>query len=81
MTTKTLTVRYFALFRERAGCDREQLAIEADTAGELFAVVARRHGLPHLTDAKVAVNDEMSNFDAMLSDGDTVLFFPPVSGG
>lgn len=81
MTKKTLTVRYFALFREQAGCEREQLAIEADTAGDLFAAVAQRHGLPHLTDAKVAVNDEMSSFDASLSDGDTVLFFPPVSGG
>jgi len=47
----------------------------------LFAVVAERHGLPHLRDAKVAINDEMSGFDAILSDGDTVLFFPPVSGG
>ncbi len=81
MTTKTLTVRYFALFRERAGCEQEELAIEADTAGELFAEVARRHGLPHLADAKVAVNDEMSSFESVLNDGDTVLFFPPVSGG
>ncbi|MGD8977174.1 MAG: MoaD/ThiS family protein [Gammaproteobacteria bacterium] len=81
MTTKNLTVRYFALFRERAGCDREELAVEADTVGDLFAEVSRRHGLPHLRDAKVAVNDEMSRFDASLRDGDVVLFFPPVSGG
>jgi molybdopterin converting factor subunit 1 len=78
---KNIKVRYFAMFREQAGCDQEVLAVEAQTPAELFAVVAERHGLPHLRDAKVAINDEMSGFDAILSDGDTVLFFPPVSGG
>jgi molybdopterin converting factor small subunit len=29
----------------------------------------------------VAVNDEMASWDSSLSDGDEVLFFPPVAGG
>jgi molybdopterin converting factor small subunit len=29
----------------------------------------------------VAINDEMSGWDAPLADGDQVLFFPPVAGG
>jgi molybdopterin converting factor small subunit len=41
-----------------------------------------RHGstepTPH---CKVAINDEMSNWDAPVSDGDEVLLFPPVAGG
>jgi molybdopterin synthase sulfur carrier subunit len=29
----------------------------------------------------VAINDEMSDWNAALTDGDEVLFFPPVAGG
>jgi molybdopterin converting factor small subunit len=32
---KTVTVRYFALFREQAGIDEETLTVEADTAGDI----------------------------------------------
>ncbi|MGB5590965.1 MAG: MoaD/ThiS family protein [Gammaproteobacteria bacterium] len=76
-----IKVRYFAIFRELAGCDQEVIATEAATVAELFKVVSERHGLPQLRDAKVAVNDEMRGFDTVLEDEDSVLFFPPVSGG
>ena len=29
----------------------------------------------------VAVNQEMSDFDSTISDGDEIAFFPPVTGG
>jgi molybdopterin converting factor small subunit len=29
----------------------------------------------------VAINDHMTDWDAPVSDGDTVLLFPPVAGG
>jgi molybdopterin converting factor small subunit len=29
----------------------------------------------------VAINDEMAGWEALLQDGDEVLFFPPVAGG
>ena len=35
---KTITVRYFAMFREQAGIDEETLSLEATTA----AVIAAR---------------------------------------
>jgi len=82
MTTKTITVRYFAVFREHAGCDEESVTIDADTAADVFAATADRHrsGEP-LGHCKVAINDEMADWNSPVADGDTVLLFPPVAGG
>lgn len=77
-----IEARYFAAFREQAGQASEQVATAASTAGDLYREVAQRHGFADgMARCKVAVNDELTTWDAPLSDGDTVLFFPPVAGG
>jgi molybdopterin converting factor subunit 1 len=77
-----ITARYFAAFRERAGRDRERVQTEARTAAELYGELARRHGFADaMTRCKVAVNDELADWNATLAAGDEVLFFPPVAGG
>lgn len=77
-----LTVRYFAAFRELTGTDREDVDTDAASPSELFSECAARHGgLQKFTSSMVAVNDEMASWDSALSDGDEVLFFPPVAGG
>lgn len=79
---KTITVRYFALFRERAGTSGETLETDAKTAGDVFRATRARHGSSEpLAHCKVAINDVMTDWDAPVSDGDTVLLFPPVAGG
>jgi molybdopterin converting factor subunit 1 len=77
-----ITARYFAAFRERAGRDTERIATQARTAAELYGELARRHGFADsVTRCKVAVNDELADWDVALAAGDEVLFFPPVAGG
>jgi molybdopterin converting factor small subunit len=77
-----LNVQYFAAFREAAGTASEELETAAATPDELFAECAGRHpGLRRYTASLVAVNDEMSDWNRALADGDRVLFFPPVAGG
>jgi len=77
-----VTARYFAAFRERAGRDRERLSTTARTAAELYGELARRHGFADsMTRCKVAVNDELADWNVGLTAGDEVLFFPPVAGG
>ena len=80
--TIAVTARYFAAFRERAGCDAEPLATDARTAAELYGELAGRHGFADtMTRCKVAINDRLADWNASLADGDEVLFFPPVAGG
>jgi molybdopterin converting factor subunit 1 len=79
---KRITVRYFAMFREHAGVDEETLELEAATARDVFEATRARHGSAEPGGhCKVAINDHMADWDAAVSDGDTVLLFPPVAGG
>ena len=76
------TVRYFAAFREAAGTGSETLESSATTPSGLFAECQARH--PELLQyhaSLVAINDDMRDWESPLSDGDEVLFFPPVAGG
>lgn len=80
--TKNITVRYFAGFREHAGIDKETISVEASTAADVYKKLQHRHGSAEpLGHCKVAINDQMADWDATVSDGDTVLLFPPVAGG
>ncbi len=77
-----VTARYFAAFRERAGRDEEALSTNASTAAELYGELARRHGFADsMTRCKVAINDQLADWNVRLAPGDEVLFFPPVAGG
>lgn len=76
------TARYFALFRDQAGVDSETVEWAGGTTADLFSLLTHKHpALKAEAAALVAVNDEMSGWDATLKDGDEVLFFPPVAGG
>lgn len=79
---KTITIRYFAIFRDNAGVAEETLSMDVTTAADVFAETSDRHGSSEPSGhCKVAINDEMADWDAAVSDGDTVLLFPPVAGG
>ena len=79
---KKLTILYFASFREHAGTGEESVELDVSTAADLFEHLKHRHGSAEpLGHCKVAINDEMADWDAVLSDGDVVLLFPPVAGG
>lgn len=79
---KSLTVRYFAMFRENAGVAEETLSLDAQTAADVFIATRDRHGSDEPQGhCKVAINDVMASWDSPIKDGDTVLLFPPVAGG
>ena len=81
-TQKTITVRYFAMFREHAGLGEETLRLDVTTAQDVFELTRQRHGSSEPNGhCKVAINDQMAAWDSPVSDGDTVLLFPPVAGG
>jgi molybdopterin synthase sulfur carrier subunit len=82
-----VVINYFASIRENLGVAQEQLTLAAAmTVRELIAVLVNQHGAlwqRHLQDSKtlVAVNQEVATLSTIVSDGDEVAFFPPVTGG
>jgi MoaE-MoaD fusion protein len=80
-----VTVRLFAMLRERAGADSLELDLaEGSTATDAIDAVADRHGLGDLLERlpiAVAVNREYAEREHGLEEGDEIALIPPVSGG
>jgi molybdopterin converting factor subunit 1 len=79
---KKIDVTYFAILREQRGLSREQLETSADTPAELYTELRRTHSFT-LDGAlvKAAVNGAFVPMEQPLSDGDAIVFVPPVAGG
>jgi len=77
-----LKIQYFASLREERGLSEETLRTQAENPAQLFQELAERHGITFPMDRlKVAINNEFASWKTHLSDGDTVVFIPPVAGG
>jgi molybdopterin converting factor subunit 1 len=76
-----IQVEYFAVLREHVGHAGEACTTEARTVGDLYRELDARHAFPAVGRLKVAVNDEFRDWDAVLADGDRIVFIPPVAGG
>ena len=79
-----IEVRFFALYRERAGCSRTSMDLPPGaTVADLTAEVRRHHpGLaPPEVSIVVAVNTDYAEPDTVLNELDEVCLIPPVSGG
>ncbi len=82
---ETVTVRYFAEFREQAATDSEERRIASDglvSAGMLFDEVAAEYGFLLGRDSvRPAVNGRYADWEHPLRPDDEVAFLPPVAGG
>lgn len=82
----TVTVLYFAWLRERIGVPREEVQTQAQTVAELITELTAREeryalAFSDLASIRVAVDQELTDFDAPLSGAREVAFFPPMTGG
>jgi molybdopterin synthase sulfur carrier subunit len=82
----TLDVLYFAWVRERIGVPRERVTTGADTVAGLVAELTAREdryaaAFADLTALRVALDQDLSTFDAPLAGVREVAFFPPMTGG
>lgn len=82
LMANTVHLQYFAILREQRGTDRETLTTEASTLRELYEALATQHGFT-LSAAQVrpAVNEAVADWDRPVTDGDRIVFLPPVAGG
>jgi len=83
-----LKVLYFASLREQLGTRGEDLQVPpgVTTVASLRAMLMSRGGVWQSALAqgkalRVAVNQEMAQPTTLVSAGDEVAFFPPVTGG
>jgi len=74
-----VTVRLFAVLRERAG--RDQLELELPEGARVGDVLARVEHLAPGVELVLAVTREYADADTVLAAGDELALVPPVSGG
>lgn len=81
-----MNVLYFAWVRERIGLPREEIDSAAVTVSDLVdELVAREDryaaAFADRSALRVAIDQELSDFDAPLAGVREVAFFPPMTGG
>jgi len=81
-----VNLKYFASIREAIGQDSESFTTHASTLNALRDELVARGGayaevLAYGRAVRTALNQEVCDGDAVLSDGCEIAFFPPVTGG
>ena len=81
-----MQVLYFAWVRERIGLPKEQVETGAATVAELVDELRAREpryeaDFADLRALRVALDQELADFDAPLVGVREVAFFPPMTGG
>jgi len=81
-----IDVLYFAWVRERIGLPKEQVETSAETVADLVAELKLREeryaaAFEDVSALRVAVDQELCEFDTPLAGAREVAFFPPMTGG
>ncbi len=81
-----IDVLYFAWVRERIGQPKEAVETGAATVAELVEELKAREeryalAFSDLSALRVAVDQELADFDTPLKGAREVAFFPPMTGG
>lgn len=81
-----MRVLYFAWVRERIGKPREEIETSAETVADLVAELRSRElryetAFADVSALRVALDQELAEFDAPLAGVKEVAFFPPMTGG
>ncbi|PYG29088.1 molybdopterin converting factor subunit 1 [Pelagimonas varians] len=81
-----MDVLYFAWVRERIGLPKEKIETSAATVNDLIAELRAREdryeaAFADLSALRVALDQELSEFDSPLEGVREVAFFPPMTGG
>ena len=81
-----IDVLYFAWVRERIGRPKDRIETSAATVADLVEELRAREAryeaaFADLSAIRVAVDQELADFDAPLDGVREVAFFPPMTGG
>lgn len=81
-----MDVLYFAWVRERIGLPKERIETSAKTVSELVEELKAKEeryeaAFADISALRVAVDQELTTFDATIENAREVAFFPPMTGG
>ena len=81
-----IDVLYFAWVRERIGLPKERIETSAETVADLVLELKAREeryamAFADTASLRVALDQELADFDAPLAGVREVAFFPPMTGG
>lgn len=71
----------FAGLQEKAGQAEVELDAVNKSIAEVKALLKENYQMEEIDTSMVAVNEEYTNGDFVVQEGDTIAFIPPVSGG
>lgn len=79
---KNITILFFGKLKESWNVSQLNWQTSAEDIEMLYAEILKQaKDIPHKASIKAAVNDEFVDWSHVITDGDTVAFLPPVSGG
>jgi molybdopterin synthase sulfur carrier subunit len=81
-----VTVMYFAWVREKIGISKEVIDTNAKTVNELILELNRKGenykiAFSKMDEIKVALDQDLADFESPLLGVNEVAFFPPMTGG
>jgi len=81
-----IDVLYFAWVRERIGIPKEQVETKALTFSDLVEELKDREeryaaAFSDVSALRVAIDQELAEFDSTIADAREIAFFPPMTGG
>ena len=81
-----MKILYFAWVRERIGLPSEELESRSGTVHDLIGELRAREeryeaAFADLSALRVAVDQQLTDFDASVEGASEVAFFPPMTGG
>lgn len=80
--TLRLNLVYFAQLRELAGRMEESCITAHQTIGPVYEELRARYQFPfEQSQLRVAINEAFATWETPLSEGDNIVFIPPVTGG
>jgi molybdopterin converting factor small subunit len=79
-----VTIKLFALMREKAGTDTIPLEVPTGAAvTQAVATLVRQYPMlePYLANTRFSLHMDFVNLETTLAEGDELVLIPPVSGG
>lgn len=79
---RQIRLRYFAILREHVGSSCEKRETTSTTVGELYNEINDEKNFDLEKESiRIALNGDFVELNCSLTDGDEIVFIPPVAGG